>query len=563
MHILKVVLLLHLIIPNVFAQTFCPGGLPQDALMNKVFMSADVMNCMATRERYKCIDIEEELEGSDKNKVIKCDVASIESNRAMNASLPDCIWNGIKISVKAIENIGRGIAKGFQDTQVCNQSIDRKREILKGFNLVIDDERFKLEEKFLGKWLEDASCAELDRLVSSRYQNYESTLQRERKLAIDMGKKPAALRENEGKSGPGLIVMLKTAMAEVNVKYECYTPKVKAEMICAGLTSLVVDTALGGGIVGAGKAIARIVKSKNALTTIRASAAAKTEIELASSGVLLNGDRVKAASAVLGRELSAAEQKAIINAHNIGSAEGRGFYTYTADDLLKKNRILRDAGFTNKAERDALMRSGITGEFSVNEAGKIIAASMTNKVQAVTNGVKSATVREFNIALREYNATTDPVLKANYARLLGEMSAPHDIKTAKAFYQLGFDKVKKMPDADAGFFGRTKTLDNYLDLASRAGEQGAVKKGMSEYVKREFSIDAKRLGWKNTAEAANEIYSRLEDEVQHQLKNGKVGEIYIAAARRKQKALLEEFKYIDQTGRRIQSVESDLARFAE
>lgn len=557
-------------ITNGFAQLICTAELPQNKTLDSMVQSADVMKCLATRTKYECVDVEEGLEGSEKNKVIQCDKKSLDNNKMSNISFTDCIWNGMKISGEQLSDIAAipgklagVIAQGFKDTQLCNQSVDKKREILNAFNLTIEDDRFKLSEQFLGNWLADAPCSEIEKLVSSRYQNYQNTLMRERKAAIDTGKKPRDLTGAVvDKKSPGLSVLLQTAMAEVRAKYECYTPKVKAEMVCAGVTTLLVDTALGGGVAMAAKRIGAIVKSKKALNGISRAAAGGEEIDLANSAKLIGSDRKKAAVAVLERDLTKVQEDAVLAAHEIGLKEGRGYYTYTSDDLLKKNRILKEAGFS-QVERERLMRSGITGQFSTDEAAKVVTASIEKKMKYSTPNAKNAAVRQFNITLREYNATTDPVLKANYARLLGEMSGNHDVKTAKAFYQLGFEKVKSIPDKDPKFFGRTKTLDNYLDLAARSGDQSAVSKSMGQYVKREYEVDAKRLGWKNTAEAANEIYQRLEDEVLHQLKNAEAGSLYVAAARRKQKALLEEFKFIDQTGRRAQTVNAELARFSD
>lgn len=567
MKIIFALLITLLSITNSFAQLMCTVEFPKIITLDSLTRSAEVMNCFATRDRFQCADVEEGLEDSEKNKVIRCDQKSIDNNKMTNMSLSDCVWNGMKISGEQLADLATlpgklagVIAQGFKDTQVCNQSVDKKREILNAFNLTIEDERFKLSEQFLGNWLADANCSEIEKLVSARYQNYQTTILRERKVAIDTGRKPTGfVGAAEEKKSPGLYVLLQTAMAEVKAKYECYTPKVKAEMVCAGVTTLLVDTAMGGGVVMAAKKIGAVVKSKKALTGVSRAVASGEEIDLANSARLLAGDRKKAAVAVLERDLTKVQEDAILAAHEIGLKEGRGYYTYTPDDLLKKNRILKEAGFS-QAEREKLMRSGITGQFSTDAAAKVVTASIEKKMKYATPNAKSAAVRQFNITLREYNAATDPALKANYARLLGEMSSSHDVKTAKAFYQLGFEKVKGIPDKDPKFFGRTKTLDNYLDLAARSGDQAAVSKSMSQFVKREFGVDAKRLGWKNTAEAANEIYERLEDEVLHQLKNGEAGAIYLAAARRKQKALLEEFKFIDQTGRRAQSVNADLAK---
>ena len=331
--------------------------------------SAETMNCLSTKEQYKCAKVEEELDQSERYKVIQCDANSLNANKLGNVSLTDCVWNGLKISGDSLVDLANlpgavasAISKGFQETQICNTSVDKKREILNAFNLTIEDPRYKLEEHRLGNWLNDAPCSEIEKLLSSRYQAYQKNIYNERIYAINAGKKPAPLKA-EKNSGPGLAEMLKTAMAEVQTTYHCYTPKVKAEMICAGVTSLLADAALGGGVVMAAKKIAAVVKSKKALTNIRASVASGEKANLADSAVLLKSDRLKAAEAVLARTLSEEEKKAVMAAHNIGKE--RGFGTYTGRDIAEKGRELKKVKTIEIDERRALMENGITGTESI------------------------------------------------------------------------------------------------------------------------------------------------------------------------------------------------------
>nr|BDT27138.1 hypothetical protein BHI3_06040 [Bacteriovorax sp. HI3] len=353
-------------ITNVFARSSCPAVPPQTGVENFAKDAAG-MACAATREEYQCAKLEDELEANEKYKVIKCDSKSLEANKLSNVSLSDCVWNGLKISGEQLVDLGKlpgkiaeSIAKGFSETQMCNQSIEKKREILNAFNLTIEDSRFKLTEQFLGRWLEEAPCSEIEKLVFNRYQNYQNTMMRERQAAILTGKKPTAIKAE--KQGPGLMELLKSAMKEAGAVYQCYTPKVKAEMICAGVTSLLADAALGGGVLMAAKKISMVVKSKKALGNIERAVASGNKADLKDSAALLTKDRLKGAQAVLKRELTEAEKKAVMEAHEVGIKEGRGFYSYTQEDISKKARILREAGLS-PAETRELMENGITGMF--------------------------------------------------------------------------------------------------------------------------------------------------------------------------------------------------------
>ncbi|AUN97107.1 hypothetical protein C0V70_03080 [Bacteriovorax stolpii] len=366
MKIILALTIMILSITNVFARPSCPAVQPQTGVENFAKDAAGLA-CAATREEYQCAKLESELEDKEKYKVIKCDSKSLEANKLSNVSLSDCVWNGLKISGEQLVDLGKlpgkiaeSIAKGFSETQMCNQSIEKKREILNAFNLTIEDSRFKLTEQFLGRWLEEAPCSEIEKLVFNRYQNYQNTMMRERQAAILTGKKPAALKTE--KQGPGLMELLKSAMKEAGAVYQCYTPKVKAEMICAGVTSLLADAALGGGVLMAAKKISMVVKSKKALGNIERAVASGNKADLKDSAALLTKDRLKGAQAVLKRELTEAEKKAVMEAHEVGIKEGRGFYSYTQEDISKKARILREAGLSPSETRE-LMENGITGMF--------------------------------------------------------------------------------------------------------------------------------------------------------------------------------------------------------
>lgn len=88
------------------------------------------------------------------------------------------------------------------------------------------------------------------------------------------------------------------------------------------------------------------------------------EAMLARSGSLNDSGRVNQAESLLSQSrpdgLSASQREAVLEAHRVGAAEGRGYGNYTTQDIAEKNRILKEAGF-NETERELLMRSGTTG----------------------------------------------------------------------------------------------------------------------------------------------------------------------------------------------------------
>jgi len=400
----KLIVLLCLFqVSALFAQTMCKWKKPgEDSKLLTFSGSALEISCAITREAYNCQKLENDLSPEEKYKVIKCDKDSIKKNSLSETNVAECVWNGIKISADSFVSlaempgkIAESIAKGFKETQACNQSIDKKRELLNAFNLTIQDERFKLQPHFVGRWLEDAPCSEIEKLLSARYQNYTQTLYRERINNINAGKKVEPLKD--AKPSINLLEELSKAFNQAEVVYQCYTPKVKAEMLCAGVTSLLVDLASGAGIAGAASKIAAIVKSKKALSRAERALASGNKVDLMDASKLRNADRLKLAEKAMGKTLSEAEKKAILEAHEIGIAEGRGFYTYTPEDLLKKARLLREAGF-DKDQVRALMENGITGMFR----DPFFKNAMTTHMKKIANmATLSSAQEEALIAIHE------------------------------------------------------------------------------------------------------------------------------------------------------------------
>ena len=78
---------------------------------------------------------------------------------------------------------------------------------------------------------------------------------------------------------------------------------------------------------------------------------------------LSDADRLGEAQTLLGRALTDAEKNAILQAHNVGAGTGRGFFTYTREEIVQKGNILRQAGFKAEDIRK-LMEKGVTGSLS-------------------------------------------------------------------------------------------------------------------------------------------------------------------------------------------------------
>lgn len=355
----------------------CTGiGLTQlNPNLNTLYNTANQITCINTKAANQCDKMEADLEGDDKNKIIQCDLKSLNNNNISDASLLSCMWNGVKVSGENLLNltklpgaIGEAVMLGFKQDQECNKNIVKKRQLLAAFNASVSDKRFKLEESFFGNRFEDMGCGEIERLTRARYDNYTQLIYRESINAKNAGKNYKMPPELNA-TNSDLLKTLDQAFKEAGVAYNCYTPKAKAEMICAGVTTLLVDFASGVGLAKAVSAISSIAKSKRALVNIKKAGALGDKADLADSAVLRMGDRSKAAEAILKRKLNPEEVKALKAAHEVGINEGHGYFTYTQKEIAEKADILAKAGFS-KEERRSLLENGIAGaEGSVKPAG--------------------------------------------------------------------------------------------------------------------------------------------------------------------------------------------------
>lgn len=240
--------------------------------LNNLILTSSQIECLGNKEKYHCDRLESGLKNEDKNLILKCDRKSLETSKARDAELLSCAWNGIKLSGENLLDlvtipaaITKAVLKTFRETQACNRDIKQKRELLEAFNSTLSDDRFKLEEKFLGKAFLDLSCAEIEKLLHSRFDNYQQQINREFLAAKNTGRPYLYPEEFMGKNSE-IYKALKQIMEEANVSFQCYTPKAKVELACAALSSLVADFATGAGLSKAVIAVKKAAKLSDAVS---------------------------------------------------------------------------------------------------------------------------------------------------------------------------------------------------------------------------------------------------------------------------------------------------------
>jgi hypothetical protein len=178
--------------------------------------------------------------------------------------------------------------------------------------------------------------------------------------------------------------------------------------------------------------------------------------------------------------------------------------------LAEKARIMKEAGVPDDVRRASIER-GWAGQVRASPQEVASATKAAERYAKDRTGTQGSTY-------------------ANYSRLAGETVESVSPAKARAYYEEGFQKIK---DAEKGGFAETRSMENYLDLASRTGRQAETNGVMDQYVRNVM----KRDGYPNKEDAAMFL---LRDSQQAAYKYERVGSANLHEAQlRKQKAILE------------------------
>lgn len=376
-----------LISPTLAGDLQCRDNSYQKSKIDRWSSQGLQVTCMLNRENYKCDEFENNLLSESKNdfqteiddavdltekKNLEAEMLKEEkaiknrfnrcgaSSSQKDAEETSCIVNGVKIAFKSLTEIPGEIVKFFKDAENCHKDLDQKKKMIELFNLSVEDQRYTMDFNNIKDW----TCGQIEMQLRSRYHAYQKNIYDQRVRDITAGKKPSPLKSNNTSDIPNLKKIFDTVMESSEVRYQCYTREYKAKVICETLVSIPAEFAmtLGAGFVAKAtiSGVTKAAKSARALDRVTKSIKKGEKISLFDASKLTEKDRLKAAEGLLTKKLSLDEQKAILEAHNIGLKEGRGFFSYTQDDILKKTRLLREAGFDKEQVRK-LMENGITG----------------------------------------------------------------------------------------------------------------------------------------------------------------------------------------------------------
>lgn len=315
--------------------------------------------CVETRNSQECQALYAKMEpGEVLRKQLDCSSQST-SFETSHSFLRDCAQGGwnffVDLGTSMIE--GLDLTKEIAAEQECTKDPAKKRAIFDDYNIAVPE--ILRVPKLSDSQIENMHCgmirARLQEAREKRNHQVMSQVQRKRGQNLDVKEQEfVAYRDAQRKVGPGLIEKAKGLLQDMKVQPQCYNTQVYREMLCEAVAS--VATTVGG---GAGIAF----KAAKAGKIARLSGLQKM-------GQLSNSERIAYAEKRMteiwgaeGRVLTDAQRKAIIDAHEVGAGTGRGYYTYTSQELREKAKILEKAGF-DRYERELLMREGVTGQWA-------------------------------------------------------------------------------------------------------------------------------------------------------------------------------------------------------
>lgn len=208
---------------------------------------------------------------------------------------------------------------------------------------------------------------------------------------------------------------------------------------------------------------------------------------------LSNEERKVEASTSLGRTLSEAEKDAVIRAHEVGIAEGRGFGTYTDEDKYRKGSILMRSGFSRE-ETQKLLDEGIAGAVASSTPAKYLRMQTENS--AVWADTKAQGIGKSWMSADVAAANTKEALQ----------SYEH---AAKGFQQIARGAEGKASDyvKSAEYFAKAGKDKEAMEML----EQALKRAGNNPQLKADLEASLKKLKELRESESKNPLYEAQEE----------------------------------------------------
>lgn len=208
---------------------------------------------------------------------------------------------------------------------------------------------------------------------------------------------------------------------------------------------------------------------------------------------LSNEERKVEASSSLGRTLTDAEKDAVIRAHEVGIAEGRGFGTYTDEDKYRKGSILMRSGFSRE-EAQKLLDEGIAGAVASSTPTQYLRMQTQNS--AVWADSKAQGIGKSWMSAEQAAANTKEALQ----------SYEH---AAKGFQQIARSMDGKASDyvKSAEYFAKAGKDKEAMEML----EQALKRAGNNPQLKADLEATLKKIKDLRDSESKNPLFAAQEE----------------------------------------------------
>ncbi|AZZ37348.1 hypothetical protein CIK05_11285 [Bdellovibrio sp. qaytius] len=367
------------------------------------------VSCEQTKTSAQCQKVYQDIKDSGDDPAPRTLVCNGEQNESWLSTSTDWV-TGCLIGVgDYFINIGKSIGETAaqimlerearaDELAACNKDIKQKKMLFEDYNSRMPD-LLQTNEPSESR-LKDMTCEAIHQhlkleqrtlslrafnKVRARLNDQNATYTVEEQQFVDWTRKV-----NTPKVDANVIELAKAQLKKMGVQYDCYNNKYQKAMICEALAE-VAPTLWGAAKAGAaglrvarlqrlaklsGKKVDAFVADINTAERATGGAsgritnAADKERILAGASSLTNEERIMALEKLRGKPLSKAEADQWVKMHEVGTKEGRGFGTYTKEDIDAKQKLASEINpetgkpFFNSEETKIGLRNGITGSLA-------------------------------------------------------------------------------------------------------------------------------------------------------------------------------------------------------
>lgn len=389
-----------------------------------------VQECEQEYKKNKCDELAKNLSKEDQSKIAVCDGKHLcrtllEKNLRVGIG---CAMGGKNFVVGAVDSV-LGLAKMISESHAeeveCSTGKDSLQTKTLLFALYNDSVPKALQRKIPPQdALERMRCNQIRSTLFDAHgfsvkkldAEYEVAMKTKRPISPELAEfhqwQLAQMNKAPGVQSH-LLESAKKLLEETGIKLSCYNEAAATAMLCEAVITGAVTFLPGSAALTA----SRLRLLKLAGLAEKETALAGGALNLQKVAALSNSERIVSAEKLLGRPLSEAQKKALIDAHEVGAGTGRGISsevgangtrsTYSATDLREKADILKNSGFS-QAERDLLMREGLAGSLSDTQAAQIYA----NKARLEADKLRvSGKIKESEATYRGAADSYDAYLK--------------------------------------------------------------------------------------------------------------------------------------------------------